>query len=557
MAVTADTTIDPDEDHEVDTSAAKAWDDVSGEELDPKKVMRARLKELSFVREKGVWRKVKRAEVKARGIKIIGARWIDINKGDNINENYRSRYVAKEFNDGKDDSLFASTPPLEALRLIISEAATIDYDHEEYSKVIMINDVARAFFEAAATREVYVELPGEAPVGNETTGEWVAGLDKSLYGTRDAALNFQLECKKYLTSIGFRPGRYNASTYYHPGRQLRMMLRGDDFATVGDIKQMEWLKKKLEERFEFKTNILGRNHEREGRLLGRVLRVTESGWEHEADQRHVDYLVRALNLQDANAVNTPQEESKPWLAQEEEVPLEGAKAWEYMSLAARGNYLASDRVDIQYAVKELCRNMSKPTVGDRRKLKRLVRYLKGYPRLVSQFHYQQRLQELDGYSDSDWAGCKATAKSTSGGMMMLGTHTIKTWSTTQKSITLSSAEAELVAAVKMAAELIGVTQLMADWGLNLRGRVHVDSSAAIGVVGRKGNGKLRHVRVGSLWIQERVERGELEMQKVWGEWNPADLLTKNLARAKVDRFVSLANHRFEEGRASASLQLTT
>ena len=149
------------------------------------------------------------------------------------------------------------------------------------------------------------------------------------------------------------------------------------------------------------------------------------------------------------------------------------------------------------------------------------------------------------------------ATSTSGGMMMLGTHTIKTWSTTQKSITLSSAEAELVAAVKMAAELIGVTQLMGDWGLNLRGRVHVDSSAAIGVVGRKGNGKLRHVRVGSLWIQERVERGELEMQKVWGEWNPADLLTKNLARAKVDRFVSLANHRFEEGRASASLQLKT
>ena len=113
----------------------------------------------------------------------------------------------------------------------------------------------------------------------------------------------------------------------------------------------------------------------------------------------------------------------------------------------------------------------------------------------------------------------------------------------------------MVAAVKMAAELIGVTQLMADWGLNLMGRVHVDSSAAIGVVGRKGNGKLRHVRVGSLWIQERVERGELEMQKVWGEWNPADLLTKSLARAKVDRFVRLANHRFEEGRASASLQL--
>ena len=555
MTVTADTKIDPDEDHEVETMAARAWDDVSGEELDAKKVMRARLKELAFVREKGVWRKVRRAEVKARGIKVIGARWIDINKGDNVKDNYRSRYVAKEFNDGKDDSLFASTPPLEALRLIISEAATIDYDQEEIHKVIMINDVARAFFEAEATREVYVELPEEALEGNEAKSEWVAGLDKSLYGTRDAAVNFQLGCKKYFSSIGSSAGRYNASTYYHSGRQLRMMLHGDDFATVGDVKQIEWLKKKLEERFEIKTNILGKKYEHEGRLLGRVLRVTENGWEYEADQRHVDYLVRALNLQDANDVNTPQEESKPWLAKEEEVPLDEGKAWEYRSLVARGNYLASDRIDIQYAVKELCRNMSKPTVGDRRKLKRLVRYLKGSPRLVSQFQFQQRLQELDGYSDSDWAGCKVTAKSTSGGVITLGAHTIKTWSTTQKSITLSSAEAELVAAVKMAAELIGVTQLMGDWGLKLRGRVHVDSAAAIGVVGRKGNGKLRHVRVGSLWIQERVERGELEMQKVWGEWNPADLLTKGIARVNVERFVSLANQRWEEGRAGVSLQL--
>ena len=138
---------------------------------------------------------------------------------------------------------------------------------------------------------------------------------------------------------------------------------------------------------------------------------------------------------------------------------------------------------------------------------------------------------------------------------MLGKHTIKTWSTTQKSITLSSAEAELVAAVKMSTELIGITQLAEDWGLPLKGRVQVDSSAAIGVIGRRGNGKLRHVRVGSLWIQERVERGDLDLQKVHGEWNPADLLTKGLNREKMARFVQMASQRFAEGRADTSLQL--
>ena len=99
-----------------------------------------------------------------------------------------------------------------------------------------------------------------------------------------------------------------------------------------------------------------------------------------------------------------------------------------------------------------------------------------------------------------------------------------------ENITLSSAEAELVAAVKMSTELIGITQLAADWGHETRGTVHVDSSAAIGVVSRKGCGKLRHVRVGDPWIQEKVAEGDLNLVKVDGEWNPAGLLTKRVGR---------------------------
>ena len=138
---------------------------------------------------------------------------------------------------------------------------------------------------------------------------------------------------------------------------------------------------------------------------------------------------------------------------------------------------------------------------------------------------------------------------------MIGQHLVKLWSTTQKSITLSSAEAELVAAVKMGAELIGATQLAKDWGIELHGRVHVDSTAAIAVAERKGNGKLRHVRVGSMWIQERVENQELHIQKVPGEWNPADALTKGLGAEKLERFVKLASQEQREGRAENSLNL--
>ena len=254
-------------------------------------------------------------------------------------------------------------------------------------------------------------------------------------------------------------------------------------------------------------------------------------------------------------MSTPQEEAKLWKETEEVQKLSHEQATEYRSLGARANYLANDRMDIQFAVKEICRSMSDPTIGDRRKLKRLARYLVGRPRLVSEYEFQMRCDHLDGFSDSNWAGCRKTGKSTSGGVMMIGGHVVKTWSSTQKSITLSSAEAELVAAVKMSAELIGVTQLAADWGLNMQGKVHVDSTAAIAVAERRGNGKPRHVRVGSLWIQEKVENEELQIRKVHGEWNPADSLTKGLGQEKMQRFLQISNQTFRNGRAEQTLKL--
>ena len=84
----------------------------------------------------------------------------------------------------------------------------------------------------------------------------------------------------------------------------------------------------------------------------------------------------------------------------------------------------------------------------------------------------------------------------------MGTHCLRTYSVTQKCVSLSSAEAELYALVRASAEAIGICQLAATWGLQLVGEVHVDSSAALAVTQRRGCGKLRHVRIGHLWVQE-------------------------------------------------------
>ena len=140
--------------------------------------------------------------------------------------------------------------------------------------------------------------------------------------------------------------------------------------------------------------------------------------------------------------------------------------------------------------------------------------------------------------------------------MMIGGHCINTCSSTQKNVTLSSGEAELVAAVKMSAEVIGMIQMAEDWGVQLEGRILTDSSAALAVVRRKGNGKLRHIRVGTMWIQEKEENGELMFSKVKGEKNPADLMTKGLGVKVIDAQMERICQEYRKGRAEIGLKLT-
>ena len=138
---------------------------------------------------------------------------------------------------------------------------------------------------------------------------------------------------------------------------------------------------------------------------------------------------------------------------------------------------------------------------------------------------------------------------------MLGAHCSKGYSVTQKMVTLSSGEAELMAAVKASSEAIGLCQLAAAWGLGLEAQVLVDSSAALAVTNRKGNGRLRHVKVGHLWIQECAEREEVVYSKVCGEVNPADLYTKHLHGTRILDLLGRTSQNPQLGEASSRLRL--
>ena len=239
------------------------------------------------------------------------------------------------------------------------------------------------------------------------------------------------------------------------------------------------------------------------------------------------------------------------------VPLAGLEATMYRAVAARINFLSQDRSELLFAAKEVSRHMSEPCRGDLGPMKRIGRFLVGRPRSVTIFRWQDPPSgitahaptSLKSFTDSNWAGCKATRKSTSGAAFMHGQHLIKAYSRTQANIALSSAEAELYATVAAASEGLGLKAMAADFGMNLDPFLNVDASAAIGIMQRKGLGKLRHLDTQALWIQDAVRQRRVVVEKVRGTDNPADLMTKHLDGQDMDRMLKLLGVETREGRA--------
>jgi hypothetical protein len=233
---------------------------------------------------------------------------------------------------------------------------------------------------------------------------------------------------------------------------------------------------------------------------------------------------------------------------EEQEELNAQDATKYRAITARGIYLAQDRTDIQYAVKELSRKMAKPTKGSWEKLKRLARYLLGRERMITKYKYQKWTGCINVWTDTDYAGCKETRRSTSGGIIQCGSHIVKSWSTTQNLVTLSSGESEYYGLVKGGAMALGSRGLMVDMGMKHRIRIRTDASAAKGIALRRGMGKVRHVEVSQLWLQEKVGRGEIEVIKIDGEDNIADALTKSVNGQKLEKHVRDTEQGVNQGR---------
>ena len=113
---------------------------------------------------------------------------------------------------------------------------------------------------------------------------------------------------------------------------------------------------------------------------------------------------------------------------------------------------------------------------------------------------------------------------------MFGKHCVKTRSQTQETVALSSGESEFTGIVKAATMGLGMKGLMADLGLKAEVQVNMDSSAVRRIASRRGAGRVRHIEVRELLVQDRAAEGELEIKKVKGEEDVADGLRKHVER---------------------------
>ena len=155
-------------------------DDNTGKVLGKKEVEDARRLEMKTFKDIGVYEYVKREiAVKDSSGKLVGVRWVDVDKGKEI----RSRLVAQEFaSEEEREDLFAATPPLAATKFVISDAASKGNGiGGEYK--LMVMDIKRAFLYGDIDEVIYIELPDEDPMKAKGC---VGKLIKAMYGTRAA-----------------------------------------------------------------------------------------------------------------------------------------------------------------------------------------------------------------------------------------------------------------------------------------------------------------------------------------------------------------------------------
>ncbi|CAE8636697.1 unnamed protein product, partial [Polarella glacialis] len=512
------------EEEEIFVGSEPGWTE-DGRELPQDQVEAGRRREMASMRKFEVFRRIRRSEVPAQ-TRIIGSRFLYTVKRPG---EVKARLVAQEVKRSSPYMSFLETytgcPASTANRLVIWRALQRGWE-------LLEGDVSTAFLHAPIDGDEEVLI--RPPPGMDDDRYWV--LQKALYGLRRSPRLWQNWFASQLSTLGFCRRRADPQLYFRRKDEALVVTHAGDLRVTAAPGELQPLKEAFSGLMVLKWgDIMG---EHWGKFLGSFWRrlVSDAGADLvqvKPHLRHVEAMIEGMGLRTGKVTRSP-----AWSTQEDRKSpgeLSEEQQRTYRSLTGVVQWMALVRPDLQYVSMELAWSLCSPTTRDWARLKNTARYLQTTKELVLELRVDSAMPlSILVWCDASFASDEQ-CKSTSGSLVFLQALLLQSSSKTQAVTAKSSAEAELLGVNSGVSEGLFAQSLLLDvLDEIVPPEALTDSTACLGIAGRLGLGRLKHVEVKHLWIQEAVRTRFVSVSKVDTRENLADLLTKPLPPAKVE-----------------------
>lgn len=499
--------------------------------------------EMASILTKDTWTLVDRAEAP----KVIGSRFVLRNKfgTDGILQKRKARVVARGFAQsyGKDfHETYAPVARLGSIRAAVALAARDGMYIRQY-------DVETAYLNGHLDEEVFMELPqwtGEALENivrhggrdratiekaasmsrQMASGDKVCRMNKALYGLKQAGRAWYERLDAELQSLGAIPTKADPCVYTtgRGGNFTMIIIYVDDILVMSrSEEQILEFGKALSQVFEIKD--LGEVK----RCLG--MDFTRSKGGIFVNQRtYISDVLRRFRMLECNPVATPMdpgirlERGNPWSEEDGERP-------PYRELIGCLLYLSvATRPDIAHATSSLSQYNDGFSKAHWNAAKRVLRYLKGT--IDVGLFYRSEDNSMKGYADADWAGSKDDRRSYTGYAFLVAGGAVSWDSRKQRTVALSTAEAEYMALAEAAKEAIYLRRLLQELGSRVCSiTLHSDNvSAQKLALNPVHHARTKHIDIRYHFIREVVQSGQVIVDHVASGDMAADILTKPLPR---------------------------
>ena len=400
------------------------------------------------------------------------------------------------------------------------------------------------------------DMPLEAPVyvqqphGYKAPGDTrVCKLDKALYGMCDSPLLWYETLTGILAKMGFHPLNSDQCVFFNDAKDCLIIVYVDDFiVAAATTLKVEQTLRTLGEQFEIKE--LGDLHF----FLG--CRITRDRYKRAlyiSQESYLQSVITKFGFDDCQPADTPMVSDHGLVAvlpEDEKEHLDHSLSQRYQALTGSLMWPATQsRPDIAYAVGVLCRFLCFPGQKHLKAAHRIVRYLKGTLSLAIGYvggNLKADITELQlrGYSDSSFADCKDTRKSTSGFIFYFLGGPITWKSGKQPIVTTSTAEAEYVALSYAAKECIWLRRLAAELGINVSDAtcIYGDNEPSIKMLAKSrvadNSSRTKHMETICHFIRQTIHRFKA-VKTVWlrTDEQAADGFTKALDAEKHAGFL--------------------